>query len=29
MLVNDQFEVIRHQPFEAEEDITRYFNAFA
>ena len=24
-LVNDQFEIIRHQPFETEEDITRYF----
>jgi len=25
LLVNDQFETLRHQPFEAEEDITRYF----
>jgi len=25
LLVNDQFEILRHQPFEAEEDITRYF----
>ena len=24
-LVNDQFEIIRNQPFETEEDITRYF----
>ena len=24
-LVNDQFEILRHQPFEKEEDITRYF----
>ena len=25
LLVNDQFEILRHQPFETEEDITRYF----
>ncbi len=25
LLVNDQFETLRHEPFEPEEDITRYF----